>query len=53
MLSYLQSLNVPNSLYTRSYGETRPAREGHDEEAWRWNRRDTASRPPPARITTA
>jgi peptidoglycan-associated lipoprotein len=39
VLGYLQELGVPTQLATRSYGETRPAREGHDEEAWRWNRR--------------
>jgi len=39
VLTYLRNLDVPNSLYTRSYGETRPAVEGHDESAWRFNRR--------------
>lgn len=29
----------PSRLYTISYGEERPARVGHDESAWRWNRR--------------
>jgi peptidoglycan-associated lipoprotein len=39
VMGHLQRLRVPNALYTRSYGETRPAREGHTESAWRWNRR--------------
>lgn len=39
VLGYLQSLGVPNGLYTRSYGETRPAREGNSEAAWSQNRR--------------
>jgi peptidoglycan-associated lipoprotein len=38
---YLMSLGVnPDRLFTISYGEERPAREGHDESAWKWNRRD-------------
>jgi peptidoglycan-associated lipoprotein len=36
---YLLDLGVTNELATRSYGETRPAREGSGEEIWRWNRR--------------
>jgi peptidoglycan-associated lipoprotein len=44
VLTHLRELGVPNNLYTRSYGETRPAREGHSEEAWRWNRRAQFSR---------
>jgi peptidoglycan-associated lipoprotein len=41
---YLLRLDVPNSLYTRSYGETRPTVEGHDESAWQYNRRVQFSR---------
>lgn len=38
---YLLSLGVnTDRLFTISYGEERPAVEGHDESAWRWNRRD-------------
>jgi peptidoglycan-associated lipoprotein len=38
---YLMSLGVPgNRLRTVSYGESRPAVKGHDEAAWKWNRRD-------------
>jgi peptidoglycan-associated lipoprotein len=37
---YLMSLGVPSSrLDTMSYGESRPAVPGHDESAWRYNRR--------------
>lgn len=37
---YLADLGVPSSrLETRSYGEMRPAVAGHDEAAWRLNRR--------------
>ena len=37
---YLKDLGVPASrLYTVSYGENRPAAQGHDESAWRMNRR--------------
>jgi peptidoglycan-associated lipoprotein len=37
---YLEELGVPSArLQTRSYGESRPAVEGHDEGAWRKNRR--------------
>ncbi len=43
-LTYLRNLNVPGQLYTRSYGETRPAREGHTESAWSQNRRAQFSR---------
>lgn len=28
-----------NRIDTISYGESRPAVEGHDEDAWKWNRR--------------
>jgi len=38
---YLISLGVnPDRIFTISYGEERPAQEGHDESAWKWNRRD-------------
>ena len=30
---------APNRIQTRSYGEERPAAEGHDESAWSMNRR--------------
>lgn len=30
---------APNRIQTRSYGEERPAVEGHDESAWAMNRR--------------
>lgn len=37
---YLVQLGVPGSrLETVSFGESSPAAEGHDESAWRWNRR--------------
>jgi peptidoglycan-associated lipoprotein len=37
---YLVDLGVPASrLRTVSFGEDRPAVPGHDESAWRWNRR--------------
>jgi peptidoglycan-associated lipoprotein len=37
---YLSDLGVPSSrLQTRTYGEARPAVAGHDETAWRQNRR--------------
>jgi peptidoglycan-associated lipoprotein len=37
---YLKDLGVPASrLYTVSYGENRPAAQGHDEASWRMNRR--------------
>ncbi len=37
---YLVDLGVPASrLRTVSYGESRPAVQGHDESAWRYNRR--------------
>jgi peptidoglycan-associated lipoprotein len=38
---YLMSLGVnPDRLFTISYGEERPAEDGHDESAWKFNRRD-------------
>ena len=37
---YLADLGVPRSkLRTVSFGEARPAVRGHDESAWRYNRR--------------
>jgi peptidoglycan-associated lipoprotein len=37
---YLQNLGVSSgSMRTMSYGEAKPAVQGHDESAWRWNRR--------------
>lgn len=37
---YLVDLGVPSSrLRTVSYGEDRPSVQGHDESAWRYNRR--------------
>jgi peptidoglycan-associated lipoprotein len=37
---YLADLGVPgNRLRTVSFGEARPAVPGHDESAWRYNRR--------------
>jgi peptidoglycan-associated lipoprotein len=37
---YLSDLGVPSSRFqTRTYGEARPAVAGHDETAWRQNRR--------------
>jgi len=37
---YLVDLGVPASkLDTVSFGESKPATQGHDESAWRWNRR--------------
>ena len=37
---YLVDLGVPSSkLRTVSFGEDRPAVQGHDESAWRYNRR--------------
>ena len=38
---YLISLGVnPDQIFTISYGEERPAVEGLDESAWKFNRRD-------------
>lgn len=37
---YLEALGVPDArLSTVSFGEEQPAVRGHDESAWRWNRR--------------
>jgi peptidoglycan-associated lipoprotein len=37
---YLVALGMPASrLRTKSVGEANPAVKGHDESAWRWNRR--------------
>jgi len=37
---YLVDLGIPSSrLRTVSFGESRPAVQGHDESAWRYNRR--------------
>ena len=37
---YLSNLGVSSSqMRTLSYGEAKPAAMGHDESAWRWNRR--------------
>lgn len=39
---YLVALGLPASkIQTLSYGEQKPAVRGHDESAWRWNRRVT------------
>ena len=38
--TYLTNLGVTGSqMRTISYGEAKPAVQGHDESAWRWNRR--------------
>jgi peptidoglycan-associated lipoprotein len=38
---YLVSLGInPERIYTISYGEEKPAVDGHDEAAWKFNRRD-------------
>jgi peptidoglycan-associated lipoprotein len=37
---YLSTLGVPDmKMDTVSFGESKPAVQGHDEGAWRWNRR--------------
>jgi peptidoglycan-associated lipoprotein len=37
---YLTSLGIPATrVDTVSFGESKPAVQGHDESAWRWNRR--------------
>ncbi len=37
---YLTALGVPSArLSVVSFGEEQPAVQGHDESAWRWNRR--------------
>jgi peptidoglycan-associated lipoprotein len=39
-LQYLVDLGVPTGrMITVSFGEGSPAVQGHDESAWRWNRR--------------
>ena len=41
--AYLVDLGIPNSrLRTVSFGEAKPAVMGHDEAAWKWNRRAEA-----------
>ena len=41
---YLVDLGVPGSrLRTVSFGEAKPAVPGHDESAWRYNRRSDFS----------
>ena len=38
--NYLQQNGItPDRIQTRSYGEEKPAVDGHDESAWRMNRR--------------
>lgn len=38
--NYLTNLGIPSSrLDTVSFGESKPAVQGHDESAWKWNRR--------------
>lgn len=38
---YLISLGInTDRIFTISYGEERPVKEGHDESAWKFNRRD-------------
>ncbi len=40
VVKYLEGLGVARSnMVARSYGEAMPAVRGHDESAWRWNRR--------------
>ena len=37
---YLTTLGIPDAkVDTVSFGESKPATQGHDESAWRWNRR--------------
>jgi peptidoglycan-associated lipoprotein len=37
---YLANLGVPSGrMDTVSFGESKPAVQGHDESAWKWNRR--------------
>ena len=37
---YLGTLGIPAArMDTVSFGESKPAVQGHDESAWRWNRR--------------
>ncbi len=43
--NYLVALGVSaSSLRTKSYGEANAAVKGHDESAWRWNRRVALAR---------
>jgi peptidoglycan-associated lipoprotein len=45
VMRYLVDLGVPNSrLRTVSFGEAKPAVPGHDESAWRYNRRSDFSK---------
>ena len=40
VMNYLEQCEiVPDRIQTRSFGEEKPAAEGHDEESWRLNRR--------------
>jgi peptidoglycan-associated lipoprotein len=40
IVKYLESLGVSrDNMVARSYGEAMPAVQGHDESAWKWNRR--------------
>lgn len=40
VMQYLVDLGVPTArMITVSFGEGSPAVQGHDESAWRWNRR--------------
>jgi len=39
-MEFLINLGIePSRIITKSWGEERPADLGHDESAWRWNRR--------------
>jgi peptidoglycan-associated lipoprotein len=38
--SYLANLGIPDGrMDTVSFGESKPGVQGHDESAWKWNRR--------------
>jgi peptidoglycan-associated lipoprotein len=38
--TYLSNLGIPSArMDTVSFGESKPGVQGHDESAWRWNRR--------------
>ena len=38
--TYLTNLGIPSArIDTVSFGESKPAVQGHDESAWKWNRR--------------
>ena len=40
VVGYLVDLGIPRSrLISTSFGEARPAVQGYNEDAWRWNRR--------------